>query len=1081
LLGLACAACPFSASPGADHDTPAEAARVILDDTGISGGLIVHLGCGDGKLTAALRAGDAFLVHGLAFDAKNVGLARKHVRSKGLYGRVSVEQFDGRKLPYLDDLVNLVVAEDRGDVPMDEVLRVLCPGGVAYVREGEAWKKTVKPRPDEIDEWTHYLYDARGNAVSQDKVVGPPRHFQWAGSPRWARHHDRRASVSAMVSAGGRIFYVFDEGSTASILLPPKTKLIARDGFNGTILWKRDIPKWFTHLWPFKSGPTQLQRRLVAVGERVFVTLGLDAPLLALDAATGKTIRQYERTFATEEVLLDDGVLFTLVNPTPQSYDAFKPQEVGLGAERDRIMVDFPWDKKPRQLQAIDAESGKPLWKAEYSVAPLTPAVDDKGIYFHDGKKLVGLDRKTGEKLWTSDPVDRQEKIPTNITPTLVVYDGVVLYYGATRKLYGVSANNGAILWSGPHPKSGHYCPEDVLVAGGLVWGGAIAGGRDSGEFVGRDPKTGEIKSRFLPDIDIFFMHQRCYRSKATDKWLIPGWTGTEFVDFRNKHWITNHWVRGGCIYGVMPCNGLLYTTPHDCACYVQAKLYGFCALAPQRSEERATKGEGKRSRRLHRGPAYSSQLPALRSRVPAADDWPTYRRDTARSGSTKAAVPAKLRTAWQTKLGGKLSSPVVAGGKLFVASIDTHTVFALDASSGDTAWSYTAAGRVDSPPTVSEGRVLFGSADGYVYCLRASDGGLVWRFRAAPEERRMTSFEQVESVWPVSGSVLVQERIVYCMAGRSMFLDGGLRLVKLDVATGELIAEKVLDENDPISGENLQKYVEVRNMPVGLPDILSSDGKRLYMRSQVMDLEGNRRPESLVQAKGKDVARAAVQQGPQAHLFSPTGFLDDTWWHRSYWVFGRSFAEGAGGWPQAGKVAPAGRILAVDDTTVYGFGRKPFYYRWRTPLEYHLFASPRAPQIVRDATGPEVRRGNKVRRHMVQHPEYQWSRSVPILVRAMVKAGDMLFIAGPPDVVDEEEAFRRVGDPELDKQLAAQDAAMAGAKGALLWAVSAENGEKLAELTLDSLPAFDGLIAAAGHLYLVTAEGEVLCLAGKP
>jgi outer membrane protein assembly factor BamB len=1018
---------------------------------------------------------------------------------------------------------------------MDEVMRALCPEGVAYVKQGGRWQKTVKPRPEAIDEWTHYLYDARGNAVSQDMLVGPPRRFQWIGSPRWARHHDRRASVSAMVSAGGRIFYIFDEGSTASIMLPPKPVVVARDAFNGMILWKRPISKWFTHLWPFKSGPAQLQRRLVAVGDTVYVTLGQDAPLVALCAATGRTLREYVGTFATEEILCDDGVLFLVVNPTPQSYDAFKPQEVGIGAERDRIMVEFPWDEKPRQLMAVEADSGAVLWKQRYPVAPLALAVDEKRVVFHDGEKLVALDRTNGKELWTSAPVERQKLIPANITPTLVLHDDVVLFYGVTRTLFGVSAATGELLWSGPLPKSGHYCPEDVLVAGGLVWGGAIAGGNDSGEFVGRDPKTGEVKSRFLPDIDIFFMHQRCYRSKATERWLIPGWTGTEFVDFRKEHWITNHWVRSGCIYGVMPCNGLLYTTPHSCACYMQAKLYGFCALAARQEGARGRGGEGEIGERLERGPAYGSigsgtssapisgtvtvdgkplrnatvhfksrktgdeavaavdrqgrfDLKAARAgahtvsvRTDSAD-WPTFRRDATRSGSTQAAVPAKLTTAWKKDLSAKLSAPVLADGRLFVAAVDMHTVHALDAASGEPQWSFTAGGRVDSPPTIVGGRVYFGSADGYVYCLRADDGELAWRFRAAPEEKRMTSFEQVESVWPVSGSVLVQEGVVYCIVGRSMFLDGGLRLVKLDAETGKLIAERVLDENDPHTGENLQKYVEVRNMPVGLPDVLSSDGERLYMRSQVMDLEGNRAQESFVQAKGPDAARAAVQKGPEAHLFSPTGFLDDTWWHRSYWVYGRSFAEGAGGWPQAGKVAPGGRILAVDESTVYGFGRRPRYYQWRTPLEYHLFSSPKVPEIVRDPIGPVIgkdKRGQP-RRRMVQHPEYRWSRSVPMLVRAMVKAGDTLFIAGPPDVVDEEEAFRGVGDPELGKELAAQDAAMLGAEGAVLWAVSADDGEKLAELKLESLPAFDGLIAAGGRLYLVTTNGELICFAGK-
>jgi len=264
-------------SDAEDGPVPQEQAREIFEATGLKGGLVVHLGCGDGKLTAALRAGDSFLVQGWDTDAGNVRKAREHVRSLGLYGNVSVDRFDGDRLPYVDNLANLVVAEDLGGVPRSEVMRVLCPEGMAYVKQGGRWSKTVKPRPEEIDEWTHYLYDESGNAVSRDMVVGPPRHFQWTGSPRWCRHHDRRSSISAMVSASGRNFYIFDEGSTASILLPAKTMLIARDAFNGTILWKRPIPTWHPHLWPLKSGPTQLQRRLVAVGDRVYVTLGLDA------------------------------------------------------------------------------------------------------------------------------------------------------------------------------------------------------------------------------------------------------------------------------------------------------------------------------------------------------------------------------------------------------------------------------------------------------------------------------------------------------------------------------------------------------------------------------------------------------------------------------------------------------------------------------------------------------------------------------------------------------------------------------------------------------------------------------------
>ena len=79
VLALATVAC---AGPSPEQ----QAAREILDATGVTGGLIVHLGCGDGKLTAALRASDSYLVHGLDADAGNIARARAHIRSLGLYG-----------------------------------------------------------------------------------------------------------------------------------------------------------------------------------------------------------------------------------------------------------------------------------------------------------------------------------------------------------------------------------------------------------------------------------------------------------------------------------------------------------------------------------------------------------------------------------------------------------------------------------------------------------------------------------------------------------------------------------------------------------------------------------------------------------------------------------------------------------------------------------------------------------------------------------------------------------------------------------------------------------------------------------
>lgn len=113
---------------------------------------------------------------------------------------------------------------------------------------------------------------------------------------------------------------------------------------------------------------------------------------------------------------------------------------------------------------------------------------------------------------------------------------------------------------------------------------------------------------------------------------------------------------------------------------------------------------------------------------------------------------------------------------------------------------------------------------------------------------------------------------------------------------------------------------------------------------------------------------------------------------------------------------------------------------------------------------------------------KHHWTQDVPLLVRAMVKAGDTLFIAGPPDLIDEEETFKRITarDTKVQTVLAEQNAALEGANGALLRAVSAKDGSKLAERKLASLPTWDGMASANGRLYVTTTDGTVISL-GNP
>ncbi|NQU24175.1 MAG: PQQ-binding-like beta-propeller repeat protein, partial [Candidatus Nealsonbacteria bacterium] len=739
-----------------------KAAKQILDASGCQGGIVVHLGCGDGRLTAALRVDDRFTVHGLEADPTKVAEARSYVRAAGVYGAVSVEQFAGAVLPYTDNLINLIVVHRAGDVPMDEVIRALAPQGVACVLRDGKWETTVKPRPANIDDWSHFLHDASNNAVAKDTVVGSPRNLQWLAPPLWLRSHETPSGIQSPVSAGGRLFYIFDEGliGITDERIPDRWSLICRDAFNGKQLWRRPLKSWGWREWSrerwqgkdwlkLRAGrtdvPSENQRRVVAAADRIYATLAYRGPMSILDAATGKIIRTVKETAGTSEILLSDEIALCYVRQTP--------------ADVTQRRGDPP--SSTAALVAVAAADGRVLWQKPCgAIRPLALAIDNGRIVYLTGKDLIAHDLKTGRRLWQVQPKHTSPK-------SMLCVDNVIVMQGGSR-VAAHDATDGALLWEKQGvPSIGGGEGDDLFVVGSLVWRGIISV-NDEGKPVGKSPnamavgwdlRTGEEKRRVRVDnLRSPEHHHRCYRNKATSRFLISSYEGAEFLDFFGDDHGQNNYLRGACRYGMTPCNGMLYVPSDQCFCQPGGKLLGYAAVkaAPETPLEEVAD-----ENRLEKGPAYRK---AGAPESPSMGNWPTFRHDAARSGTTGTAVAADVSVAWKTKLEGKLTQPVVWYGKVFVAEVDAHTVYSLDVETGKERWHFTAGGRIDSPPTVQDGMVLFGSADGRVYCLRASDGQLVWRYRAAPEERRMGAFEQIESVWPVHGSVLVQNDTVYCV-----------------------------------------------------------------------------------------------------------------------------------------------------------------------------------------------------------------------------------------------------------------------------------------------------------------------------
>ncbi len=1043
-------------------------AEHVRTTTNARRGLSVCVGCADPKVLTDLWQDGYGLVEGVDRDATAVEQAQDYLRKKGVYGKITARQLNDPKLPYIDNLVNTIVVRNADcKIPSSELARVLAPRGVVLVPpefafdiagftalpSDDGFRAFRKPVSSAVDDWTHYLHSPGNNAVSHDRQVDQPYRIQWTGAPRWARHHDYLAGTSALVASGGRIFSIEDEGPISSLDKPSRWKLVARDAFNGLVLWKRGISSWESRFRPFRSGPPQIGRRLVAVGNRVYATLGYDRPISILDAATGETIRTCKGTEDTQEIICQNKVLYV----TAGQDNSRRREQAYRRGKRATVQGNM-------RILAVDAESGKVLWKRADTMTacllPTTLCAEQGRLFFQNTSDLVCLDAQNGKTVWKADRPSRLIRKSWS-APTLVVHDGVLMSAdkAANRqasetpepviwkitsgpdhgsegegKLIAYSVSDGKELWRCKTAIS-YTAPPDILVAAGLVWTGTEVG-RNKPDFnEGRDLHTGEIKLRLNTDVAFAAAHHhRCYRDRATDRCIILGRTGIEFIPFDASGQVRHCWVRGECQYGVMPANGLLYLPPHSCACYIQSKLDGFWALAPKRS----TPYNMDVANRLIKGVAYGTITPS--DADTQQGQWPTYRHDASRGSMTPVAMNPRQGLAWTTPIGGDLTSLVSADGTTLVASTQTHTVHALDSATGAEKWRFTAGGRIDSPPTICGNGAIFGCADGYVYCLRLSDGGLAWKFLAANRDLRTVSYGQLESVWPVTGSVLLRNGRVYCTAGRSSFLDGGMSMIQLDPATGKQLAKKVFYTRDPNTGGELEQTMADTELPGTLPDVLASDGKWIYLRDQRMDADGS------------------VQKPDVPHIYSSVGLLNGQWWYRTYWQWGARTWGRYSGWHVVDDFRPTGRIMATDAETVFAYGRKKVGPKDHNMSGSHLFRAakkvvpiPRKTRKITQNNNVALRQQQKASR-----VRYLWKTEPKIMVRAMVLSKNVLFIAGPMANATEDPLFDDVRCP------------------AALLAVDTETGDEMFHCALPAQPVFDGMIAAGGNLFLALVDGTV-------
>jgi hypothetical protein len=214
-------------------------------------------------------------------------------------------------------------------------------------------------------------------------------------------------------------------------------------------------------------------------------------------------------------------------------------------------------------------------------------------------------------------------------------------------------------------------------------------------------------------------------------------------------------------------------------------------------------------------------------------------------------------------------------------------------------------------------------------------------------------AFGQIESAWPVCGSVLVDGGVVYAAAGRGPKVDGGHALLALEAATGKPLWEKRLPQTDS-TGQF----------------ILLTDGQEGYMGGVKFPLKAPAGPGA--------VKRPVLETG--------YGLLSNPWRRLPTSVHRGQNHLAYGG--------VSGLQVVFDERAAYAYNEikntraKGKVGNWGFILPSHVFAAtPRQPGQA--ASGGE-RAGPP--------PLWTWPVPEPAQVEAMVISGQTLLAAGPAD-----------------------------------------------------------------------------------
>lgn len=152
-------------------------------------------------------------------------------------------------------------------------------------------------------------------------------------------------------------------------------------------------------------------------------------------------------------------------------------------------------------------------------------------------------------------------------------------------------------------------------------------------------------------------------------------------------------------------------------------------------------------------------------TKVSLGDDCKNLLYDAAHSGYNKSEVVSPLKLRWINNTGGNvyMTSPLISGGKVFVATTDENFsgkafVAAYDAYTGKELWKYNCISSVRNSMAVSDNIVFTQDVHGNLYAIDADSGVLLWKKDL-----------EWNAIPPLNGGLIASEGVVYAGTGESL------------------------------------------------------------------------------------------------------------------------------------------------------------------------------------------------------------------------------------------------------------------------------------------------------------------------